>query len=233
MAFVYKNAPLVESVFEARFPGDLSIETKRDQFQKALKTDFPKLYVPNVVIGKAPALQHYQFRKEDESAKVSLSVNSFAYSCARYPGFEIYKEDLEKVWTIFSDFFDVPTFTRLGVRYINHLLVIRDERGGIPLSHYVNAQLQLTDSFPGEIVNELDFAASCPIPGGELRVLLQNNKRQEGLEVLVLDLDFSRKGMIERDERTPFIDEAHAQIERVFVSLISDDYKKIMEGGSE
>ena len=233
MAFVYKNAPLIESVFEARFFGDLSIETKRDQFQKALKPDFPKLYVPKVVIGNAPAMQHYQFRKEDESAKVSLAINSFAYSCSRYPGFEIYKRDLEAVWAIFSHLFDVATFTRLGLRYINHLPIIRDEKGAIPLSHYITSKLRLTDSFPGEEVNELSFVSSSAVSGGELRLVLQDQTREDGLEVLVLDLDFFRKGSVERTQRTAFIDDAHAQIEHVFVNLISNDYKQIMEGGAE
>jgi len=73
MAAIYKNAPLVKTVFEARFAGNLSIETKRDQFQRILGTDFPKLYVPNAFPGMAPALQPYQFRKEDDSAIVSLA----------------------------------------------------------------------------------------------------------------------------------------------------------------
>jgi uncharacterized protein (TIGR04255 family) len=233
MAFVYKNAPLVESAFEARFLGDLSIETKRDQFQKALKKDFPKLYVPNATIGKAPALQHYQFRKEDDSAKVMLAVNSFAYSCSRYPGFDTYKRDVEGIWKIFSDLFDVPSFTRLGLRYVNHLPIIRDERGAIPLSRYITANLKVTESFPSDTVRELNFTTLSEMSGGELRLLLENNKREQGLEILVLDLDFSRTGSIERNERGAFIDEAHGEIERVFVSLISDDYKQIMEGGAE
>jgi uncharacterized protein (TIGR04255 family) len=93
MGALYKNAPLVNTAFECRFFGDLSIETRRDQFQKAIRAEFPKLYVPNATAGMPPALQHYQFRNQDNSARVSLAVNSFVYATSRYPGFEAFKSD--------------------------------------------------------------------------------------------------------------------------------------------
>lgn len=232
MASLYKNAPLVNTAFEARFFGDLAIETRRDQFQQLVRADFPKLYVPNAVPGKAPALQPYQFRTEDNSATVNLAVNSFAYSTSRYPGFEAFKANLEGVWKLFSDFFEVLTFTRLGLRYINHLPIIREEGGSISLSRYVTPKLNIAPGFPSGKIHDLDFTISCEMPGGRLRFLMQNAKREDGLEVLILDLDFARQGPMDKDERPSFIETSHEQIETVFFDLISKEYKEIMKGGT-
>lgn len=232
MVALYKNAPLVNTAFESRFLGDLSIESRRDQFQKAIKADFPKLYVPDAKSGIAPALQHYQFRKEDDSARVSLAVNSFVYATSRYPGFDAFKVDLEKNWKLFGELFGIQSFTRLGLRYTNQLPIIRDENGTIPLSKYVTANLKVARGLPTEQVKEVLFSVSCKMPGGDLRILLQNQER-DTLEVLTLDFDFWRHGNIDKQEIPEFIDTAHQQIENYFLELISEDYKEIMLGGSQ
>lgn len=233
MVALYKNAPLVDIAFETRFFGDLSIETRRDQFQRKVKVNFPKLYVPNAVPGRAPALQHYQFRKEDDSARVSLAVNSFAYITSRYPGFHAFKADLEEAWKLFSELFNIPVFTRLGLRYTNHLPIIRDESGTIPLSRYVTPNLNVTAGFPSGKIYDVDFSISCEMSGGRLFFLMQNEKRESGLEVLILDFDFFRQGHIAKEERPAFIETAHEQIETVFFDLISKEYKDIMKGGTQ
>jgi uncharacterized protein (TIGR04255 family) len=231
MAGLYKNAPLVNTAFESRFFGDLAIEARRDQFQKAIRAEFPRLYVPNATPGIAPALQHYQFRNEDNSTRVSLAVNSFVYSTSRYPGFEAFKAELEKNRQIFDNIFDIQSFTRLGLRYTNQLPIIRGEAGAIQLSKYVTAKFQASRGFPNEHVKDVVFSVSCKMEGGDLRILMQNEQR-EGLEVLTLDFDFSRQGSIDMQEIPQFIDIAHRQIEAAFLDLISADYKEIMKGGS-
>lgn len=230
MAALYKNAPLVKAAFEARFAGDLSIEAKRDQFQRMLRPEFPNLYVPNAVPGVALALQHYQFKKENGSVIVSLAVNSFIYSTSHYPGFDTFREDLEKTWKHFSDLFDIPKFARMGLRYTNHLPIIRKEDGTIPITKYVTSNLNLTTGVPSGKIYDVSISVVCEMSGGQLHLTIQNEKRASGLEILVLDLDFSRKGTIKREERGEFISSAHEQIEKVFLDLISQDYKEIMEG---
>jgi len=232
MPGLYKNAPLKSASFEARFHGDLSIESRRGEFQRLVKPEFPFLYVPNAAFGKAPALQHYQFRKEDASATVMLALNSFVYTSTAYPGFDAFKSDLERLWGTFSSLFEVPAFTRLGLRYINNLPIIRSDAGAIPLSNYVTANLKVTPSLPSGTIYDLGYSVVCERDGGQMRILLQNEQSRDGVEVLLLDLDFSKKGVIERNERQRFIDSAHKEIETLFLELISPDYKQIMEGAN-
>jgi uncharacterized protein (TIGR04255 family) len=232
MPGLYKNAPLKSASFEARFHGDLSIESRRGEFQRLVKSEFPHLYVPHAATDKAPALQHYQFKREDASASVMLALNSFVYTSTAYPGFDAFTSDIERLWEKFSSLFDVPAFTRLGLRYINNLPIIRSDAGAIPLSNYVTANLKVTPSLPSGTIYDLGYSVVCERDGGQMRILLQNEQSRDGVEVLLLDLDFSKKGVIERNERQRFIDSAHKEIETLFLELISPDYKQIMEGAN-
>ena len=229
MGALYKNAPLVNTAFESRFFGNLSIESRRAEIQKAVKTEFPKLYVPNAAPNVSPALQHYQFRNDDNSARISLAINSFVYATSRYPGFEGFQVDLDRHRAIFQDIFQIQSFTRLGLRYTNQLPIIRNEDNAIPLSKYVTAHFSFAGGFPSGHVNQLQFNMSCKMIGGDLRVLIQNEVRN-GLEVLTVDFDFSRQGEIENEQIPEFVVSAHKQIETVFLGLISEDYKDIMKG---
>lgn len=229
MGVLYKNAPLVNTAFELRFFGDLSIETRRDQFQKAVKAEFPKLWVPNAAPNTSPALQHYQFRSEDNSARVSLAVNSFVYATSTYPGFEKFRENLERQRVIFDRVFGIESYTRLGLRYTNKLPILRDEQNTIPLGNYVTLQVGLGRGFSGSGINDLGLSIASKIGNGDLRLIVQREE-QNGLEVLTLDLDYSLQGNIEKKKIPDFLTEAHQHIESVFLGLISDDYKAIMEG---
>lgn len=232
MASLYKNAPLKSAAFEARFPGDVSIETRRHEFQRLVKPEFPLLYVPNAALDKAPALQHYQFRREDSSATVMLAVNSFVYTSNRYPGFDKFKQDLEQIWGQFASLFDIPKYTRLGLRYTNNLPIIRDERGAIPLSRYITANPRIAPSMPVDPIYDWGTLLVTALPAGRMRVVVQNEKARTGAEVLLLDFDFYRTAQIDKDERQEFVETAHEHIEGLFFELISPEYKKIMEGGS-
>ena len=233
MAVLYKNAPLKSASFEARFHGDVAIETRRHEFQRLVKPEFPLLYVPQAAVDKAPALQHYQFRKEDSSAIVMLAVNSFVYTSNKYPGFENFKRNVERVWAQFNGLFEIPNFTRLGLRYINHLPIIRDERGAIPLSRYVTANLKIAPSLPDEPIYDFGTLIVTEMSGGRMRLATQNEQSKGGVELLVMDFDFFRAATIGKDERQSFVETAHGHIETLFLDLISPDYKKIMERGSD
>lgn len=233
MAGLYKNAPLQSASFEARFHGDLAIESRRHEFQRLLKSEYPLLFVPHAALDKSPTLQHYQFRKEDASAVVMLAVNSFVYTSNRYPGFDAFKRELERVWEQFSSLFEISVFTRLGLRYINHLPIIRTEKSAIPLSQYVTANLKVIPSLSIDPIFAVGLSIVSEVGDGQMRLVMQNDQSKAGVEVLILDFDFFRATNIERSGRQSFIQTAHDHIERRFLDLISPDYVKIMRGGQD
>ena len=99
-----------------------------------------------------------------------------------------------------------------------------------PVTKYVTSDLNPITRVPTEKTYEVAVSVTCEMSGGQLRLAMQTEKRAGGLEILVLDLDFSRTEAIKREEREEFILSAHEEIEKVFSDLISQDYKEIMKG---
>jgi len=231
----YRNAPLVDVTFEARFLGELSVETRRDVFQREIKDVYPLLFVPNATMGKAPALQHYQFRRQDGSARISLALNSFAYNTTSYPGFADFRKELDRVFGILLGTFEISNFTRLGLRYVNKMALIREDDGTIPLKKYVSTNLKLTPGFPGAGIKNLSLAISSPIKEGEMNLLLdcESPSPSGGPEFLLLDFDFYTLKQSARSEVFDFVDSAHEQIESTFLEIISEDYLAIMKGAND
>jgi uncharacterized protein (TIGR04255 family) len=53
---IYKNAPLLEAIFEIRFPGEPAIECHRDVFFEKVRKIYPKILVPKLISGQPIAL---------------------------------------------------------------------------------------------------------------------------------------------------------------------------------
>ena len=58
---VYPNQPLVEVVFEIRFPGEVRVECERHLFWEKIRDDYPNVLVPHAQTDKAMALMPYKY----------------------------------------------------------------------------------------------------------------------------------------------------------------------------
>ena len=66
----YPNSPLVEVVFEIRFPDEPSVDCKRDVFYEKIRGSFPRVLVPTTKEGGLAALEPYRFESEDKTMTV-------------------------------------------------------------------------------------------------------------------------------------------------------------------
>ncbi len=115
---MYKNAPLVEAVFEIRFSGELSIECHRDLFYEKIREKYPSVYVPEIKTGAAPSLIPYRFMDENNISGFFVSMNSLAFSTKNYKGFNDFKHIILKYFKIFSKIYKINKIERIGLRYI-------------------------------------------------------------------------------------------------------------------
>jgi len=44
---IYPNSPLIEVIFEIKFPGEPVVECRRDIFYELVREDYPKVLVPS------------------------------------------------------------------------------------------------------------------------------------------------------------------------------------------
>lgn len=111
--------PLVEATIEVRFAGDARMETVRGQFQQEIIDDYPQLLVPKADINDYPALQPYRFQSLDGTSSLALSVNAFALSSRRYPGWQAFKSEFSQRWAALLGKAEPRKLTRVGMRYVN------------------------------------------------------------------------------------------------------------------
>lgn len=225
---IYKNAPLIEAVFEIRFPAEISIKCKTDLFYNQIKTDFPMLAM------HPPGSAHmYDFLNKEQSELIRLGLDRISYHAKKYnSGFIKFQEDTLKYLHIFINTYKIEKLTKTGLRYVNHIPIVKID-GVIPLERYINFGYKLPGKNIPDKFELLNTILVVKIDGGKLKILLEAKEMSDitKTEVLVLDFDFMIFGKLDVKNIVEYINESHKHTKAIFEDLISEEYKKVMKGG--
>mgnify|MGYP001111877111 CR=1 FL=1 len=226
---IYKNAPLVETVFEIRFPGEPAVECGRDKFYEQIRDAYSKVLVPRSAEGKAMAVEPYQFEREDGTYGVMFSINKLAIYCKKYEGFNLFKKETMRLVDIFGKLYKVKKLTRTGLRYINIIPFTR-EGEIIPLQNYLNIKVGLPESISTDFAN-LNLIFVSKTDGGSITTRIEPAISQDkSHEVIILDFDYAKEKDLSFDSISQYLDESHRHTKYLFEELIRDGYKKVMKG---
>lgn len=233
---VYPNQPLIEVVFEVRFPGEVRVECERHLFWEKIRGEYPNVLVPNPQPDKPIALMPYKFRRDDGSMTVMVSMNSFALSASDYPGYKEFREEILRVYGLFQEVFNLKRLSRVGWRYINVISFIR-ENGVIPLRRFLNLGFKVPPSIPEEFVN-LDLVFESQHEGASVITRLQTIEKVRGGnsegEAFLLDFDYGRLATEEEslmaDQISSYLDTAHEKTRVLFEEFITDEYRQYLRG---
>ena len=225
---VYPSSPLAEVVFELRFPGEPAIECRRDEYYKAIRRDFPKVWVPNAEVGKPPALQPYQFKSEDDGETVVVAINRFAYSTKQYAGFPKFKPRAMRLAKGFCQQFGIRKLNRMGLRYINIVPFVRDA-GRIPWQQYFTIRMNLP-SVAFDCLTNVNFAYEAECDAGTITTRIACVRSGTADEAFVLDFDFAKTEGVTAAKLSAAIQEAHDHTKHVFQEIVSNQYKAVMRG---
>lgn len=225
---VYPNSPLAEVVFELRFPGAPAIECRRDEYFATIRGDFPTVWVPNAEVGKAPALQPYQFKSEDDAETIMTAINRFAYSTKRYGGFVKFKPRALELARSFCEQFGIAKLNRIGLRYINIVPFVRDA-GRVPWPQYFTIRMNLpADAY--DFLTNASLAYQAKRDGGTITTRIACVRSDASDEAFLLDFDFAKTEDITAATLSAEIQEAHDHTKRVFEEIVSQEYKAVMRG---
>ncbi len=226
---VYPKSPLVEVVFQIRFPGELAIECLRYQFWERIRGEYPKIFVPNASPEKALALIPYKFEKEDESSGVMLAMNSLALYVKEYQNYAAFKDEYLKVHSVFSEVFKITKINRAGWRYINIIPFIREE-GLIPLDSFLQLGFDVPKMIPKRFkILNLNFVSETD--GGKITTKLETLERADGGgEAFLLDFDYAKEDDLNFSSVEEYIDEGHGYTRKLFEELITDNYRQYLRG---
>lgn len=129
----YEKSPLVEVIFQLRFPTILSINAKQPvKFQELIRKQFP-FYEEGIeqqnellitpAIGQAQVKtsqnKNYSFVSSDNAYKINLTSTFIAVSTLNYTQWEHFREKIEYVVSIFEKVYEPAFYTRVGLRYID------------------------------------------------------------------------------------------------------------------
>lgn len=224
---IYKNAPLNETVFEIRFPGEPAIECNRDKFYEKIRDVYSKVLVPKSVEGKAMALEPYKFEREDGINGIMLSIYKIAVYSKKYEGFGLFKKEVMRIFSIFGALFNVQKLDRTGLRYINIIPFTR-EKNIIPITDYLNIKIYLPKSIPTDFKN-LSIIFVSQTEGGSITTRIEPAISPDQIqEVVILDFDYAKEENLNFASIEKYLDESHRHTKHLFEELITDNYKKVM-----
>jgi uncharacterized protein (TIGR04255 family) len=226
---IYKNAPLIETVFEIRFPGEPSIECNRDKFYEKIRSVYSMVLVSSFQAGAIAAQPPYRFEREDGTSGVIMSINKISFYCKKYEGFSLFKKETMRIFSIFRELFKVEKLKRTGLRYINIIPFTR-EKNIIPIKNYLNIQIKLPKSMSTDFKN-LSMIFVSQTKGGNITTriepVISENQTEEAI---MLDFDYAKEKDLNFDSMDAYLEESHKHTKGLFEGLITDNYRKVMRG---
>jgi len=231
---VYPNSPLKDVACEIRFPGEMEIECNRHRFWQEIRSDYPKIYVPKTDPRSYPALQHYRFGAESGTRKVSVALNSLAFSDPEYDGHEDFEKEFFRVVDIFrTQFKRIKILSRIGWRYIN-LIPFAREGDTVPISRFLNAELLVPDNAlrrPKAVDIRVESRSDDGISILRLATVNRTVDAEESQEALLLDIDFVCDGPdLNIKDYKKHIQAARLHNRSLFEAIITDEYRKYLRG---
>lgn len=228
MSELYKNPPLTEAVFEITFPPELSIETKRDEFYKKIRNEFPEINLPLQTDQEPYPLKNYLFRDTKREKGIAYSINKFSYHRYKYYGFATFKEENLKYLNMFAEYFGIRNLERTGLRYVNHIPILSED-GVIPIERYLHFGYKMPNSIP-EKYSLLHTVVFVKLGEGNLRILIQYQKLPDALqsEIILLDFDYFLEGKLSFSNIETYLDDSHKHTKKIFEDLTTEEYKIIM-----
>lgn len=227
MAEIYKNAPLIEAVFEIRFPAEIAIKCKTDLFYHQIKSVFPILAEHRPEAGFI-----YDFLNKSQKEIIRVALDRASYHTKEYSGgFAKFQEDALKYLQLFINTYKIEKLTRTGLRYVNHIPIVKIN-GLVPLEKYINFGYKLPGTHIPNQFEQLHTILVVKIETGKLQILLQTKEITDitKTEVLVLDFDFMYTGQLDAKNIVEYIAKSHIYTKDIFEDLIASEYKKVMRG---
>lgn len=230
MSRLYKNPPLIEAIFEIRFPAELSIECQRDKFYEKIRNGYPQIFVPIVMMGESPFLKSYEFKSLEGKKIIRCSINRFSIHTNKYEGFAKFEEDCLKYTQLFTKLYNITSLKRTGLRYINHIPIVRIE-GCIPIQKYLKFGYRLPLDLESNKFELFDTTLVAKIGESKLRLLTRYLEVPSAAqrEFILLDFDCYYEGELKTDKILDYLRKSHTHTKKIFENIITDEYKIVMD----
>ena len=222
---VYPNSPLVEVVCEIRFPGELAIECRRDEFYEKIRDKYPTILVPQAGDRSAP----YRFENQNRNAEIMLALNRFSFHDKDYSGHKRFIKEFIELVKKLNQTYSLKKLARVGWRYINVIPFTRED-GIVPLQRFVSVDVSLPEGVSDQFEN-LSMVLISKVPDGTITTRIESIIRSDDQqEALLLDFDFALTEKLAFSKIHSCVRKAHSETRALFENLITDDYRQYLRG---
>jgi len=226
---VYPNSPLVEVVCEIRFPVELAIECRRDEFYERIRDRFPVILIPQPKSGETNPLNTYRFENSKKNAGIMLGIDRFAFYEKDYSGHNLFIEEFIRLVKFLGETYSLKKLRRLGWRYINVIPFSRED-GVVPIKRFTSAGIHLPGNMSDQFEN-LSIVFISKVPEGSITTRIESIIRTDDQEeALLMDFDFAMTEKLSLSKMSSCISKAHKQTRELFENLITDDYRQYLRG---
>ena len=222
---VYPNSPLVEVVCEVRFPGELAIECRKDEFYEKIRDRYPTILVPKA----GDSLSPYRFENKGRTAEIMLAINRFSLHDKKYSGHKRFIKEFIDLFKTLYKMYSLKKLVRVGWRYINVIPFTRED-GIVPLQRFISVNVNLPEGVSDQFEN-LSMVLISKVPDGSITTRIESIIRSDDQqEALLLDFDFALTEKIAFSKINSCVSMAHEQTRAIFENLITDDYRQYLRG---
>jgi uncharacterized protein (TIGR04255 family) len=225
---VFINPPLREVDFEVKFVPRLRVAAELWKLQDQWAEECPGVGVEPLLQPDGNIIQLNVFQNRATGYSIKISQQNLLISRTKYSTFEQFKEEANLKVQQFCSQFDIKSFTRVGLRYINNILLPTNEPAS--LTRYVHPMIDLkrlrienVEQFASEIRTRVENhmvtlrgVLLSPLPDGKL--------------IYVLDIDSYSEQPHKPAQIPEVLEKYHEIVQLVFLDHITEEYKNIMRG---
>ncbi len=217
--------PIKEAIVEVRFESEIPSDAVFGIFYSEFKTDYPTvdelpiLQLPEFVRKQDKTLQHKPHYKLSNNDGFLFQVGPRVVSLisvAPYSGWSEFYERLKDIVTRIGKLDVVNSYTRIGVRYINHF--------EINVFDVVTLQVAL----PGHELNNYGTSIRSEIPAGAFKSTLQisNNVdiigNEKTTKCSIIDIDTFIENP--QEDVNVLIENVHLEEKKLFFTLLKPEF---------
>lgn len=238
----YGKNPLVEVIYQLRFPTILSINANDPvRFQEEIRAEFPYYrkivqeneIVVNEVKSSVTKEINYEFVSADKKSKVNLTSSFIAISSLSYDQWENYREKVKSIRMTFERIYQPSFYTRVGLRYkdvIDRTRFDLRNKGWVDLIQpsilgVINASNQST-------LKQWTVNSEFTYEGTDIATKQQLNlahKVGDNLPVMVFDCDYFKIGNLRLDSIEEISDLLHDKSSTFLRNAITEELHRAMD----
>lgn len=222
---VFPVNPIREVDFEVRFAPRFRIQAEIWKFQELLVGEYPEVSLETAILPTGAKIDVTVFQNVGAARVIKISAQNFVIAFSAYKNFEEFKEEVASKTGTLRKLFELTTFTRIGLRYVNEIMLPAQEPDS--LSRYVRPFIVI-DRLPLSSMQQ--FAMQFTAGVGKHMATVRTAMLPGPLRTYVLDIDAHTEVLTDAARIPELLEDFHDVAQHFFLDHVTEEYKNFMRG---